>query len=522
MIKLEETMDPQTFENFKNGFFTVKRTEKFKSGTWTDMVIEQSLMKSMKTEGGVSRCRSTQDSVLCKWVYAMYATNTICEEMEKFCNISLDSTEHVDSRDSRVKRDNIDVNKLIEWFTLHNHFPSMTQMISLASGMVGNDQINCHKAYEIGLVSLTKITGLKFHDVKLKRSDKVLPLSINNKSVKVYDCQVSVDPLLLFQRITVSKKFERNLEEYLQYELSPYPIALFDSNALKKTTKASLYDNMTPTDTDLTENNVTFIIDCGFLLHCVVWSREDTFSIFFDKYAKYLQKHYGSDIVVVFDGHSDYSKNIKAMEQLRSTAALSKTYEICFDETMVVPVTQEKFLSNRNNKEKLINMLIEKLKAVDIKTKQVTNDADVLIIETAIEESKHGNTAVIMGEDIDLPVIVIVPTLSHREEIFFKKVGKRNVKTEIYSSKSFNKYPSLKKQFCFYTQKSRLQCSLACGQCNGQACLNASPYQSDINEDGTFDPEILEDLKTNVIEDENEKEFEIPQRPDDDDDEEEN
>lgn len=46
------------------------------------MVIEQSLMKSMKAEGGVSRGQSTKESVLCKWVFAMYATNTICEEME--------------------------------------------------------------------------------------------------------------------------------------------------------------------------------------------------------------------------------------------------------------------------------------------------------------------------------------------------------------------------------------------------------------------------------------------------------
>lgn len=112
MLKLEENMDEQTFKNFKNGFFTVKRTEKFNSGTWTDMVIEQSLMKSMKTDGGLSRGRSTQESVLCKWVYTMYATNIICEEIEKFCNIFLDSTDqHVDSR---VKRDNIDVNKLFE------------------------------------------------------------------------------------------------------------------------------------------------------------------------------------------------------------------------------------------------------------------------------------------------------------------------------------------------------------------------------------------------------------------------
>ena len=59
--------------------------------------------------------------------------------------------------------------------------------------------------------------------------------------------------------------------------------------------------------------------------------------------------------------------------------------------------------------------------------------------------------------------------------------------------------------------KAGLQCSLAYSQCNGQACLNASPYQSDRNEDSTFDPEILEELETNVVEDKNTVEFEILQ-----------
>lgn len=44
----------------------------------------------------------------------------------------------------------------------------------------------------------------------------------------------------------------------------------------------------------------------------------------------------------------------------------------------------------------------------------------------------------------------------------------------------------------FGCRKAGLQCSLVCGQCDGQAFLNASPYQIDINEDDTFDPEILE------------------------------
>ncbi|GFY56428.1 hypothetical protein TNIN_405601 [Trichonephila inaurata madagascariensis] len=52
------------------------------------------------------------------------------------------------------------------------------------------------------------------------------------------------------------------------------------------------------------------------------------------------------------------------------------------------------------------------------------------------------------------------------------------------------------------------------GQCNGQACLNALRYESDLIEDCTFDPKILRDLETNILDDENyEKELEIFEGP---------
>ncbi|GFY41262.1 uncharacterized protein TNIN_343811 [Trichonephila inaurata madagascariensis] len=59
-------------------------------------------------------------------------------------------------------------------------------------------------------------------------------------------------------------------------------------------------------------------------------------------------------------------------------------------------------------------------------------------------------------------------------------------------------------------RKLGLQSSLGCGQCNGQACFNDSRYESDLDEDCTFDPKILQDLETNILDDENnEKELEI-------------
>lgn len=216
---------------------------------------------------------------------------------------------------------------------------------------------------------------------------------------------------------------------------------------MRKTTKATLYDNMIPIDIELDENNVTYIVDGEFLLHRVVWSKDDTFSIILDEYIQYLQTHYGSEIVVVFDGYSDNSKNIKAMEQQRRTTALSKSYEVCFDKTMIVPISQEQFLSNRSNKTKFIYMLVEKLKTINITTKQARDDD--LIIETAIALSEYQKTGVIIGEDIDLLVILIGRIQSHQQEIFFKKFGIGNVKTQIYSSKSFDQYPRTKKHILF-------------------------------------------------------------------------
>ncbi len=56
-----------------------------------------------------------------------------------------------------------------------------------------------------------------------------------------------------------------------------------------------------------------------------------------------------------------------------------------FDETMVPTVPQEKFLGNMKNKERLILMLKDNFAAADIHTKQAQEDADTLIVTTAMD-----------------------------------------------------------------------------------------------------------------------------------------
>jgi len=43
MLVLEHAEDPKEYEDFIHGKFTIGRSEKTGSGTWADMIIEQSI-----------------------------------------------------------------------------------------------------------------------------------------------------------------------------------------------------------------------------------------------------------------------------------------------------------------------------------------------------------------------------------------------------------------------------------------------------------------------------------------------
>ena len=68
---------------------------------------------------------------------------------------------------------------------------------------------------------------------------------------------------------------------------------------------------------------LTVFIDGGYLLHHVVRDRGEIFSVIFEKYVRYIRRHYGHRLTVVFDDYGDSTKNIKAAEQRRRTTKTS-------------------------------------------------------------------------------------------------------------------------------------------------------------------------------------------------------
>ena len=54
-MKQLKTSNPDVYDNFQNGSHIIRRSEKFWAGLLSDLVIEQVLMYSLKTNGGLTR-----------------------------------------------------------------------------------------------------------------------------------------------------------------------------------------------------------------------------------------------------------------------------------------------------------------------------------------------------------------------------------------------------------------------------------------------------------------------------------
>lgn len=120
--------------------------------------------------------------------------------------------------------------------------------------------------------------------------------------------------------------------------------------------------------------------------------------------------------------------------------------DINFDQEMCVTVSQESFLSNQNNKTRFIQYLKEILMKANIMVKQADDDADLLIVKTALEHCYK--TPVIVAEDVDV-LVLLIALVPPTKKTFFLKPSKGKVASRVYSLKSFNKYPFCKENILF-------------------------------------------------------------------------
>lgn len=439
MLDLEKHMKSNEYLMFTGGNFTIRRSDKFWSGLWTDLTIEQVLMRSMKSQGGLTHGRGISSSVLARWSIGMVSMLNICEEVERFTGTAtLTSEQHVDMRAARIVRDTADTEKLKIWFNTHPPFPITDRLVSIYSGIVGGPDINCHLAQELGAEGLKQIVGNTFGKVTFKRKDKVKTLASVTTSVKVFNKRVVIDPLTIFQRVCVTKQSDEQLKQHFAYELAPYPLSLFTEEGMRKGTKSSFYSAFTPLTENIVPGNRAFtVVDGGYLLHKVIWHRNDSVRAIIAGYVSYVFNHFGKNTAVVFDGYPENAamRSTKSAERLRRSASLSCS-DILFDESTPIKVPQAKLLSNESNKRRLITMMRTEFERLGIEIHQSEEDADADIVRTALSKSSDFDQVFIIGEDVDL--LVLLNGLNSGEtNVYFQKGSRGGSDCIQYPANSF-------------------------------------------------------------------------------------
>ena len=127
----------------------------------------------------------------------------------------------------------------------------------------------------------------------------------------------------------------------------------------------------------------------------------------------------------MFDGYQNGPSTKDGTHQRRA-GAYGPT--VNFDSTMIAKLKKEDFLANKENKQKFIHLLGNKLQQSGCSTIHAEGDADQPIVQTAIQSSRS-ITTVLIGDDTDLLVLLCHHAEINANELFFKPEPKQRSKT---------------------------------------------------------------------------------------------
>ena len=279
MERLESVLPPTDFEKYtNNGYFTVRRTNRFWAGIWTDMTIAQVVMKNLKGRHGVTRGRGITDSTLAYFTSALPACVPIMEAIEELSGVRTESSEqhaqhrdHRDLRPARQKRDADDRMAFVHWLTTHNPFAAQfnkdNRVCSVFSGVSADETINCERAHAIGSFLQEKMVGHNFADITMQRSGKVQPLAALTSSVTMKGEPVVIDQQQMLIRCLSIMQSGADLEDFVTYEFVNYAPSLFDNFSMRKTVKSALIQSL-GIESHGNENNRSYnmVVDGGHLM----------------------------------------------------------------------------------------------------------------------------------------------------------------------------------------------------------------------------------------------------------------
>ena len=212
---------PDVYQHFMDGKHCVRRSDRLWAGLSTDLVIEQDLMRSIKTSGGLTRGSGMSEFQRNLWVLSRPACAEVNKSMQSLTGIAQSTSEqNKDMSIARQTRDWKDMEKIHCFLKDKNPFMIQKDLVNISNGMhASSTTVNVDDAKERGIEILQNMSGKNPSNHTFKRKDHAVTLASKN-SVIIENESVQIDPNLMFQRLaSFATKSPDTLEKAFEYEL---------------------------------------------------------------------------------------------------------------------------------------------------------------------------------------------------------------------------------------------------------------------------------------------------------------
>jgi hypothetical protein len=126
---------PKVYEAFINGKSVIRRSDRFWSGLPPDLIIEQVLMRSIKTSGGLTRGRGMNENQLAVWLLSMPECAEMNNAMQEFTDTAFCASEqHKEMTTARQNRDLKNMKIVAEFLSDRNPFTDDVTLRNIANG----------------------------------------------------------------------------------------------------------------------------------------------------------------------------------------------------------------------------------------------------------------------------------------------------------------------------------------------------------------------------------------------------
>jgi len=107
--------NPEVHQKFYSGVHVIRRSSQYWAGLGSDLVIEQTLMRSLKSQGGLTRGSGMSELQRTVWAMSSTVSSAYNLTMQELTVRSYaTSKQHKELSASRVRRDETDLSKFAE------------------------------------------------------------------------------------------------------------------------------------------------------------------------------------------------------------------------------------------------------------------------------------------------------------------------------------------------------------------------------------------------------------------------